>query len=286
MGKKIILLLGIFFLSVIVFVPTKAVQAAEQCLCLIKFGNDPSKLQCVDAVDEDSCKNLPTTLTTFTSCNFYQSPAACQSVISDVKTALDNTKSKTCFCLSKDLSRASCEFASNVYDCFNKGENSTLFYGCNNLASDTNQICQTRVDGYDSRHPDSSYLKNRTTVVSAGTASAQKTYEPVSRFIPGCVDEVIGKDFLSSSCGSITVFFDLAFSIITYLFGIIGGIALLYFIYGGFILILSQGNSEKVEQGKAVIMAAVLGILIAFGGYALIQFVGSVAGISQEYKLR
>lgn len=112
-----------------------------------------------------------------------------------------------------------------------------------------------------------------------------KIYPTIGKFIPGCVNEKSGVAYLASDCGNITIFLDLAFAIINYLFGIIGGIALLYFIYGGFILILSQGNSEKVELGKAIVFSAVLGIVIAFSGYALIQFVGTVAGIKQEYQI-
>lgn len=93
------------------------------------------------------------------------------------------------------------------------------------------------------------------------------------------------KDPNLEDCGDVTVFIRLAFQIINYVFGIIGGIALLFFIYGGFTFILSQGNSDKVQHGKDIIFSAILGIVIAFSGYALIGFVGDMIGIEKEYKL-
>lgn len=103
----------------------------------------------------------------------------------------------------------------------------------------------------------------------------------VSKLIPPCALEAE----LKGECRDITVFFKLMFQIINYLFSIIGGVALLFFVYGGFIFILSEGNSERIEKGKGIIMASVLGIVIAFSGYALVKFVGEVVGIKNEYKI-
>lgn len=106
------------------------------------------------------------------------------------------------------------------------------------------------------------------------------------KLIPAC-GFIEGKAFLDSECGDVTIFLTLMFNVINYLFGIIGGVALLFFVYGGFVLILSQGNTEKVSQGKSIVFSAVLGIIIAFGGYALVRFVGNdILNINPEYRLK
>lgn len=116
-------------------------------------------------------------------------------------------------------------------------------------------------------------------------AELKKNEGLIGKFIPGCVDIKSGDAFLKSECADVTIFITLMFNIITYLFSIIGGVALLFFVYGGFVFILSQGNSEKVSHGKSIITAAVLGIIVAFSGYALVQFVGEMVGIEKQYQL-
>ena len=77
----------------------------------------------------------------------------------------------------------------------------------------------------------------------------------------------------------------LLMNVANYLFGFIGALALLFFVYGGFTLILSQGNAEKVKKGFGIMSAAAIGIIIAFGAYALISFLGTSLGIKSDFKL-
>ncbi|MCK4553586.1 hypothetical protein KAU19_01320 [Candidatus Parcubacteria bacterium] len=56
------------------------------------------------------------------------------------------------------------------------------------------------------------------------------------------------------------------------LFGLIGSVALLFFIYGGIVFLISAGNSEKVEQGKKILIGAAIGLVIVFASYAITQF--------------
>lgn len=97
-----------------------------------------------------------------------------------------------------------------------------------------------------------------------------------SAFIPDCALE----DDLKPECRDVSIFVILAINIANYMFSIIGALALLVFVYGGFRLILSQGNAEQVEAGKGAMVAAVTGLAVAFGGYLLIQFVSSIIGVT------
>ncbi len=62
--------------------------------------------------------------------------------------------------------------------------------------------------------------------------------------------------------------------------GIVGSLALLAFIAGGLMFLLSGGNTERVAQGKQIIFGAVIGLVIVFASYAIIQFVFTTLGIT------
>ena len=51
--------------------------------------------------------------------------------------------------------------------------------------------------------------------------------------------------------------------------GIIGGIALIAIMYGGYLIITSKGNPSLLNTGKSYILYAILGIILAFAGFAL-----------------
>jgi hypothetical protein len=55
--------------------------------------------------------------------------------------------------------------------------------------------------------------------------------------------------------------------------GIVGSLALLVIMWGGFLWLTSMGNSEKVEKGKNAIVWATIGLALIFGAYALTSFI-------------
>ena len=58
------------------------------------------------------------------------------------------------------------------------------------------------------------------------------------------------------------------------------------FVYGGFLLIISQGETEKVKKGTSALTAALIGLVIAFGGYMLVSFLGTALGLSETFLLK
>lgn len=54
---------------------------------------------------------------------------------------------------------------------------------------------------------------------------------------------------------------------------IIGGLALLYLLFGAYVLMTSSGNPEQVNRGKSYIIYAIIGLLVAIFGYLFIQIV-------------
>ena len=72
----------------------------------------------------------------------------------------------------------------------------------------------------------------------------------------------------------------IAGNVATWILGIIGSLALLMFIYGGFVFIFSGGSQEKVTQGKQILINAVIGLVIVFSSYLIIQFTMKIMGIT------
>ncbi|WKZ28799.1 MAG: pilin [Patescibacteria group bacterium] len=57
--------------------------------------------------------------------------------------------------------------------------------------------------------------------------------------------------------------------------GIVGALALLVFIYGGFIWLTSGGEAGKVSAGKEAMKWAAIGLVVIFTSYGLVRFVFS-----------
>ncbi len=64
--------------------------------------------------------------------------------------------------------------------------------------------------------------------------------------------------------------------------GIVGSLTLLMFIYGGVTLIFSGGNKEAVDRGKKTIIGAVIGLIIVFSSYTIIQFTLKALGFAHK----
>jgi len=67
-----------------------------------------------------------------------------------------------------------------------------------------------------------------------------------------------------------------------WILGIVGSLALLMFVYGGFMFLISSGSSDKISKAKAIIVAAIVGLIIVFSSYLIIQFVLKTIGINWD----
>ncbi len=68
--------------------------------------------------------------------------------------------------------------------------------------------------------------------------------------------------------------------VISAILGVIGSVALLMFVYGGFVWMTAAGNEKKVSQGRDVLMWAAIGLVIIFISYAAVKFlIGEVIGV-------
>jgi hypothetical protein len=53
--------------------------------------------------------------------------------------------------------------------------------------------------------------------------------------------------------------------------GFTGVIALLMFVYGGFLFLTSRGNMEQVKQGKNTLIWATIGLVVIFTAYTVVN---------------
>ena len=64
----------------------------------------------------------------------------------------------------------------------------------------------------------------------------------------------------------------LIIKVANFILGISGSVTLLFFIYGGVVLLTSAGSSKRVTQGKGILLNSVIGLAIIFCSYLIIQF--------------
>jgi hypothetical protein len=61
--------------------------------------------------------------------------------------------------------------------------------------------------------------------------------------------------------------------VIRFILGVTGSIALVMFIYGGFLWMTAAGNTQQVDKGKKALIWSVLGLLAVFGSYSVLNLV-------------
>jgi len=68
------------------------------------------------------------------------------------------------------------------------------------------------------------------------------------------------------------------------MFKIVGMFAFVFFVYGGFTMIFSFGNPEKVKKGRDILIAALTGLIVVFGAYFLINFMLDAIGVKAPFN--
>jgi len=97
-----------------------------------------------------------------------------------------------------------------------------------------------------------------------------------SNFLPDCA--------YPGTCDDVNDLLILLINVAKFLFSIIGTAAFAFFVYGGFTMVLSMGNSDKVKSGRETLVAAVIGLVIAFSAYVLVDVVLDILQVSDDYR--
>jgi len=59
------------------------------------------------------------------------------------------------------------------------------------------------------------------------------------------------------------------------LFTFAGGLAFLYLMYGGFIILTSQADPERLNYGRRLIYGSIIGLIFTFGSVFIVNLIGS-----------
>ncbi len=125
---------------------------------------------------------------------------------------------------------------------------------------------------------------NQALVVSTSTFAGcpQPTFscqtDTSSRIIPQCTvvgagGEVSSVDPMQCCNYTLDAFIQLAINIAMFILGISGSIALLMVVWGGFQYLTSAGNKTQVSAGTQTMVNAVIGLLIIFSSWMIVNFI-------------
>ncbi len=87
------------------------------------------------------------------------------------------------------------------------------------------------------------------------------------------IQEPSGFNFAGGNIG------DIVSSLLNYAFTFAGIGLLIYFILGGFQLFTSGGDQKKVAEGKSTITNALIGFVIVFVAFWIVQLFGNILGL-------
>jgi len=62
-------------------------------------------------------------------------------------------------------------------------------------------------------------------------------------------------------------------SLINYALGVVGTIAIIFFIYGGFKWMTAEGKAEQSSEARMLIMWTAVGLAVIFSSYLIVSFV-------------
>lgn len=76
---------------------------------------------------------------------------------------------------------------------------------------------------------------------------------------------------------------DIVTTVLNYAFTFAGIGLLIFFIYGGFQLFLSAGDPKKVSEGKTTITNALVGFVIVFVAFWIVQLISRLLGLNSLF---
>lgn len=149
---------------------------------------------------------------------------------------------------------------------------------------DTPDLCKAEVAKFDKNLQDYKQLVIQAangTSVGGSSDNGARPQGLLAKVLPDCVFDTT----VEGECKDVNIFIKLAIDLANVLLSIIGGIALIAFVYGGFILILSEGSSERIEKGKGAMVAALIGLAVVFGAYLIVNILSDALGVSSAFRL-
>ena len=62
-------------------------------------------------------------------------------------------------------------------------------------------------------------------------------------------------------------------NIVRIILGFLGILVIVAIIYGGFLMMISRGDADKTGEGRKIVVAGAIGLVIVLAAYAIAQFI-------------
>ena len=101
-------------------------------------------------------------------------------------------------------------------------------------------------------------------------------------YVSGWIYEILDGPLIPTDCRGkaencgVDDFFQILVNVFKLMLGLLGSLSLLFFIYGGFVWLLSRGNANMIQKGKDIIVGSVIGMSIVLGSWVIINFIIAV----------
>jgi len=112
-------------------------------------------------------------------------------------------------------------------------------------------------------------LENKTLEVDPAIGLAPTTAIGSAYTMLGCINTGGFNSPTGTGAGGV------AKALLNIVFSTVGGVALLYLIYGAFIILTSQANPERLSYGKNVVWGAVVGLIFSLSSVFIINLIAS-----------
>jgi hypothetical protein len=117
--------------------------------------------------------------------------------------------------------------------------------------------------------------KLKYTILSSVICYLSSVNSCLAAIVPGCAE--------SGNC-QLNDFVQIGINAVQLIFGLAGSLALLFFIYGGIMWVISGGNPDRVKKGQDALKNAVIGLVIIFTSYMIINFTMTSLGYNKDGK--
>lgn len=65
-------------------------------------------------------------------------------------------------------------------------------------------------------------------------------------------------------------------NVIRAILGVLGAVTLLMFVYGGFMLIFSAGNEERLKKGRETLIWSIIGLAVVLSSYSILSYLFTI----------
>jgi|SRR3989344_2694710 len=112
-------------------------------------------------------------------------------------------------------------------------------------------------------------MTNQTLLIDPGTNTGPTPHQGRQYTVIGCIKTDLTSFSEPGAAASVVQI------LLNVIFGMVGGIAFLYLIYGSFVVLTSQAEPERINYGKRLIYGAIIGLIFSLSSVFIVNFLAS-----------